>query len=357
MSYHLRRYKNSRYWYARITRPDGSRNNWKSTRKTSKRDAERVAQQWDAAESSGRTVVTLEQALQLLAIHMKRHNDKPSTMEVLELKGRWLCKGFGHNRDIATIKLADTEAYLDERRRAGRKDATIAKELGYLVAALKRCFKLNLYAGNFDAVWPDALAKQFPGKTRWITWDEYLRILDEIYAQWRDHLIVYVSTGIRFAELYTLHTRDIRNGILRVRGTKTDGAVREIPLSAEAAEVLNRRAQSSTDGTLFELTSPDIKSQKRAWLRALASACRRLKIQHVSTNDCRRTFASWCWHRGIDKELVIRWMGHSSAAMVDRVYQQPSMDHYRDEIAKFPSRHLPPTTPLPPTPTPPQSWN
>lgn len=36
MSYHLRRYEHSRYWYARITRPDGSRNNWKSTRKTSK---------------------------------------------------------------------------------------------------------------------------------------------------------------------------------------------------------------------------------------------------------------------------------------------------------------------------------
>lgn len=357
MSYHLRHYENSKYWYARITRPDGSRNNWKSTRKTSKRDAERVAQQWDAAESSGTVVVTLAQALQLLSQHMERHGDKPSTMEVLRLKSSWLVGILGHARDIATIKLADTEAYLDERRKMGRKDATIAKELGYLVAALKRCFKLNLYHGNYESVWPDALAKQFAGKTRWITWDEYLRILEEIFPAWRDHLIVYVSTGVRFAELYTLHTRDIRNGILRVQGTKTDGAVREIPLSAEAAEVLKRRAQSSTNGVLFDLTSPDIKSQKRAWLRALASACRRLKIPHVSTNDCRRTFASWCWHRGIDKQMVIRWMGHSSEAMVDRVYQQPSMDHYREEIAKFPSRHLPPTVPPAPTTPAPSPWN
>lgn len=345
MSYHLRRYEHSRYWYARITRPDGSRNNWKSTRKTSKRDAERVAQQWDAAESSGHTVVTLEQAFQLLAKHMQRKQDTASTLEVLRLKASHVTSAFGLQRDISTIKLADTEAYLDHRRGQGRKDATIAKELGYLLAALKRCFKLDLYVGNFEALWPEGLSKVFKGKQRWLTWNEYLQLIDELAPQWRDHLIVYVSTGVRFAELYTLRAYHVRSGQLVVHGTKTDGALRKIPLSVEANEVLQRRIKTSTDGVLFPLASPSLPAQKRAWLRALRSACRRLKIAHTSTNDLRRTFASWCWHRGVDKDVLRRWMGHSSSKMIDDVYGQPSDAHFRDEMAKFPTRHLTPISP------------
>jgi integrase len=345
VSYHLRRYKNSQYWYARITCSDGSRGNWKSTRKERKRDAVTVAEQWDAAATTGHRVVTLEKAFQLLAEHMRRKGGSKSTMEVLELKASHVASAFGAQRDIATLSVRDTEAYLDHRRGQGRKDATIAKELGYLSAALRRCHRLDMYSGNFEALWPDALAKVFKGKQRWITWHEYLRLLDEIAPQWKDHLIVYVSTGCRFSELYTLRSSDVRAGTLTVRGTKTDGAERKVPLSVEAAEALQRRVSESTDGVLFRLTSPDLASQKRAWLRALGSACRRLKMPHASTNDLRRTFASWCWHRSVDKDAVRRWMGHSSSKMLEEVYAQPSADHFRDEIAKFPTRHLTPISP------------
>ena len=350
MSFHLMRQKNSRYWYARITRPDSTRTSWKSTRKTSKRDAESVARQWDSAESSGHTVVTLEQAFQLLAQHMKRKKDSEDTMEILALKASHVATALGKERDISTIKLADTEAYLDHRREQGRSDTTIAKELGYLLGALKRCHRLDLYTGNWEALWPEALPKQFPGKTRWITWHEYLLLLDTISDQWRDHLVVYVSTGVRFAELYLLRTSSVRNGTLRVDGTKTEGAAREIPLSVEADEALKRRITMTSSGVLFPVSSTGdgdlMDNQKRAWLRALSGACRRAKIPHVSTNDLRRTFCSWCWHRGIDKDAVRRWMGHSSSKMIDAVYAQPSSDHYRTEIAKFPTRHLPPVRTL-----------
>lgn len=348
MSYHLYRFKRSKYWSARITRPDGTRGNWISTRKTRRRDAEAVAQQRDAAESSGRATVALENALQLLAQHMVRKKDTASTMEVLELKSRWLCKIIGHSRDISTLKLADTERYLDERRAMGRGDATIAKELGYLIGALRRCFKLGLYAGNYEALWPEALPKAFKGRKRWLTWQEYLSLLETISDQWRDHLITYVGTGVRFAELYALNTTDVRREILHVAGTKTEGANRLIPLSVEAREALDRRAQLSVDGRLFPVTSTGqgdaMKNQKRAWLRALSKGCKRAGIPHASTNDLRRTFISWCWHRGIDKDAVRRWVGHGSSKMIDSVYGQPSMEHYREEIAKFPTRHLPPVS-------------
>ena len=59
MTYHLRRYRNSRYWYARITRPDGVRGNWLSTREEDRFEAERVARGWDEAVIYGRETTTV----------------------------------------------------------------------------------------------------------------------------------------------------------------------------------------------------------------------------------------------------------------------------------------------------------
>lgn len=352
MSYHLRRYEKSQYWYARITRPNGERGNWKSTRKARKLDAKRVAEQWDAAATSNHRIVTLDEALELLAAHKERKRASDATMEVLSLKGSHLRSFFGPLRDIETITLRDTEAYLDMRRARKRSDATISKELGTLQSALRRCHKLGLYLQHWDAVWPEVLAKSFAGRTRWFTWDEYLRVLDEIAPQWRDHLIVYVSTGVRFSELYRLRSHNLRGAWLRIDGTKTEGAKREIPLSPDAIEVLDRRVKASTTGELFPLTSPDLDAQKRAWLRALAGACKRCQLVHASTNDLRRTFCSWARQLGVDEQVVVGWMGHRSSRMVREVYAQPSKAQGEREIAKMPSRWLTPMSPQTPPPRP-----
>lgn len=267
-------------------------------------------------------------------------------MQILEDKAKQVCRILGHERIISTLTLSDTESYLDRRRAEGITDHTISHEMGKLRAALRRCHQLDLYTGNIAKLWPEALPKQFKGKTRWLKFAEYTAIAEAIYAKWRDHLVIYVHTGVRFSELYTLDTSDVvaKGRMLVVRGTKTDGAVRRIPLSDVARETLERRASMSITGKLFELESPDLDSQKRAWLRALAKACKRSGLPHASTNDLRRTFASWCWHLDIDVEAVIRWMGHGSDKMVRQVYQQPSDDHYLREIGKFklPNEEQPP---------------
>ncbi len=269
-------------------------------------------------------------------------------MEVLSLKASHLRSFFGPARDIATIGLQDTEAYYDMRHALGRSDATISKELGTLQSALRRCHKLGLYHAHWDAIWPEVLGKSFAGRTRWLTWDEYLALLEEIAPQWRDHLIVYVSTGVRFSELYSLQSHNVRGGWLHIDGSKTEGAKRDVPLSIEAAEALARRVKTSTTGQLFPLTSPDLDAQKRAWLRALAGACRRLTLAHASTNDLRRTFCSWAYQQGVAELVVVGWMGHRNSRMVREVYAQPSRQQGEREIAKMPTRHLPPVTPMSP---------
>ena len=54
--------------------------------------------------------------------------------------------------------------------------------------------------------------------------------------------------------------------------------------------------------------------------RDLARACRAAKIPRVSPNDLRRTFASLLVQDGVPLDVVAKLLGHSSAAMVYRVY-------------------------------------
>jgi integrase len=352
--YYVRKRKGSPYWYSKIRLPGGGYLDWQSTTQKTKREAERVAEKREKDALAGRSETSLEDALDMLTQYMIDKKNSEKTLEILELKGRHLCHVIGAARDLQSIVLADTEDYMRKRRADGVEDATIAKELGYLLQAMRRCKRHKLYHGDPSDLWPDALAKTFEGRRRWLLWQEYLATIDHIDKNWRDHLIVYTATGVRFSELYTLHTRDIdfERGIMHVRGTKTrrsktgvGGADRHLPISVEAREVLWRRAQATDDGLLFHITSTGggdlLENQKRAWLRALTSACKRAKIAHASTNDLRRTFVSWCWHHDMDILAVQRWMGHGSKKMIEQVYAQPDIEHYRTEIAKFPARYMP----------------
>jgi hypothetical protein len=53
---------------------------------------------------------------------------------------------------------------------------------------------------------------------------------------------------------------------------------------------------------------------------ALRRACERAKLPHTSFNDCRRTFATWLREEGVSAELIAPAMGHTTTAMVQKVY-------------------------------------
>jgi integrase len=157
---------------------------------------------------------------------------------------------------------------------------------------------------------------------------------------WSDHFVTYVYTGMRLQELYRLRPEHVLVDHLFIDGAKTERADRTVPLAPDALAIIERRAQNvGPDGFLFPITSDGdnaearMDNQSRAWLRALRGACKRAGVAHASTDDLRRTFASWSWQSGVDETLCVRWLGHSSAKMVRAVYGQPSQEQGRREIA------------------------
>jgi hypothetical protein len=139
-----------------------------------------------------------------------------------------------------------------------------------------------------------------------------------------------------------------------VDGTKTKAAKRWIPCDADVWPVLTARAKAHPTGPLYptEWQRGRICGDARVWALAVAKkraeaagddprdpkALERHRMAPWSTNDLRRTFASWLCQAGAPELEVTRLLGHTSSAMVRRVYAQMSGDALRRAIDRLPCR-------------------
>jgi integrase len=351
-----------------ITPPDGAPYE-RSTKCTRKSEARAVAERWDRETALARNPITLEQAFDRLYQHKRDKHCSAATFEILDLKVAHLLGFFGRDRLVDSLRRDDVLKYLRHRRAKGVSDQTIELELKELRAALRQLAAHELYDRNPSALWPKAELRPAKKRTRWLTPDEFKRLWaalggttgywrkqrhgagrhggaeqrrqwiehkDPMGQDWRDHLTMYCYTGMRLSELYRVTAKHVDGDHLTIAGTKTEGAERIVPLAPEALAVVQRRSDRYPRGPLFPLALENMEAQERAWLRALAKACKHAALVHASTNDLRRTFCSWAWQGGVPLELVVRWMGHASTRMVMEVYGQTSKAQGREHIARLP---------------------
>lgn len=330
-----------RYYSVRITLP-GAPTFERSTKCERRADARAVAERLHAEAAAAESREPLAGALDTLIGLRVRQRRAPATIEKLEQKAAHLIAYFGDERDARELRLIHTTGYVAHRRAQRVSDSTIAMELTVLVSAVRYLQKLERYDRDPRALWPDELQHGSGVRTRWLPWAEHARVLLAMPAEFRDHFVVYCATGLRFSELYSVRAVDLiataEGHELRVRGTKTAGAVRTVPVNGDVLEALQRRAEFAPDGPLFPVKRADLKSQKAAWAKALGRACRAARVAHASTNDLRRTFASWAFQEGVAEALTIEWLGHESSRMVRRVYAHASSEQHAREGAKLPSR-------------------
>ena len=273
-----------------------------------------------------------------------------------------------------SIRLADARrahvlAYVDQRLAEGAARTTVAKELSTLGGALKGAADREwMTEASAVAALPRFSATSKP-KTRWLTPDEFPRLLAALdtlptgpgrrsisdierarFAALRRHeverrrLFLWVAclTGAELSVLESLSWADIdlARGTIRLNGTKTEARDRTVPLDAGLAGQLAAVPEAHRVGLVLG-----------GWKnvrRDLAAACIRAGIARVSPHSFRHTFASWLVQRGVDLFVVAKLMGHGSTAMVQRHYGHLSPKNYADAIAVLPSFDIAPT---PATPT------
>lgn len=221
------------------------------------------------------------------------------------------------------------ERYADTREEEGAAKTTVKKELRALGAMLRYGKRSGIWLGDIAAIIPE-YADTYEPRTRALTFLEAKALLTELEkpsntqpaeaAKNRAAFVAFVlATGARLGEALRAQRDDISKGSIRIRGSKTKLAKREVPISGFFADlaVYVLACIGDRKGRMFDTWSNPT--------RDLDVACKHAGIDRVTPNDLRRTYASWLiGDLSMDLDTARRMLGHSSTRMLERVYGQVS---------------------------------
>jgi integrase len=142
-------------------------------------------------------------------------------------------------------------------------------------------------------------------------------------------------TGCRLAEAGALTWGDVSfsDGILRVAGTKTDAAHREVPLNDDAKTLLQKIKARREKSRLHQGLDATVPATERILLvrearKSLTRACKAVGVPRLGHHDLRDAFATGCIEAGVDIPTVAGWLGHSDGgALLMRVYNHHRRPH------------------------------
>jgi integrase len=204
------------------------------------------------------------------------------------------------------IRRSDVDAFISAR---GAKPATIAREIGTLSHALKLAVEWELLTTNPAA--GVKLPKLPPGKTGFLTEQQFETAMAEAAEWMRAPIALAVSTGMRRGELLGLRWADVnfRSRQIILARTK-NGESRALYLNDSALAVLAKLPRSG------ELCFPGIAGGQLS--NAVRRLFKRLGFDGLSFHSLRHTHASWLVQRGVDLFPVSQLLGHKSLKMTMR---------------------------------------
>lgn len=133
-------------------------------------------------------------------------------------------------------------------------------------------------------------------------------------------------SGMRLKEAGRMTWSDINleNGIMNIRGSKTEGSIRTVPLIPAMRELLFR----------IEKGGPKVFTAESA-LGSLKSACKALKVAKINHHDLRHLYATTVIESGVDIPTLSRWLGHvDGGALCMKTYGHLRPLHSAEAAAK-----------------------
>jgi integrase len=158
-----------------------------------------------------------------------------------------------------------------------------------------------------------------------------------------DFLRFLAFTGCRLKEAALVRWQDVDfgRGVIRVTGTKTAAATREVPIIPVARELLDRIVERRRkSATLSAGGEPHVDPAApvlavREGQKSLNRACETAGVPRLTHHDLRDVFATTCIESGIDIPTVAAWLGHADGgALLMRVYAHHRRAHSVAQAAK-----------------------
>lgn len=301
-------YKRGTVWWAR-----GGRAFRKSTGHTDERKARLVANRWERELADPTHYRAHKATVASAAERWLRETEaagmNPETRRFYDPKIRHVVAGLGH------VKLSDLThekvlAYVNAREAAGAARHSVHRELTALRLTLRSASRRGEFGKDVKAVLP-RYSTGYEPRTTWLTDVDAWKLIAALEPE-RGAVVAYIlATAADRSSVFAAEEGDVQPLTVAVRGTKTSTRKREVPRVALLAPFLDFAVKH---GPPF-----------RAWdnmHRDLRAACRRAGVVEVTARDLRRTVATWLVKAGVPFEVVAKFLGHASTAMLYRVYGQ-----------------------------------
>lgn len=256
-----------------------------------------------------------------------------------------------YGRELREVSAFDVERVKSKRLKAGRKPATVNRDLDRIRSVLSRAVEWGFLAAH-----PLKSVKRAKGadnsRVRYLTGAEEKRLRAALARReaerrahresgnawckerggdgrpmwpadgFTDHLMPLVllalNTGLRRGELLALEWRSVNFGtcVLTVEaGNAKSSKARHVPLNIEALEVLTRWRRQSTGALVFPGAEGERMGHVNTSWEALTAAA---KLVDFRFHDLRHSFASRLVMAGVDLNTVRELLGHADLKMTLR---------------------------------------
>ena len=183
---------------------------------------------------------------------------------------------------------------------------TFNQELQIFIRFFNHCKELGWVDSNpFKRVKP---LKEKPKGERYYFREKDLKLLFKLYPKYADPVNTLLYTGLRFTDVYTLHSNSVVNGYLRLQMNKTEDYL-NIPLSGTVLAILEPRING---GHLFpELQSGRSRIKFRKDVQSIFDKDF-VRKNNINLHTFRHTYAHNMLNKGVPKEVLQTLLGHRS---------------------------------------------
>lgn len=215
--------------------------------------------------------------------------------------------------DINTITANDVDDWIARRLRQVSR-AEVHKEKQQLGHVLKVCKRAGLWSGELSAIMPTDWKTGAKPDDRWMPMAELLVLLAALPPHRAAVVAFAAAFGANPAVAKRARWEDFSGGYMLLRDHKNAHRWRRVRVMVHLAHLAH--------GALWWLSQSGTFKQ---WLesntsRDLRAACKSAGVRYVPLKNMRHSFCHYCLIAKVPERDVARYMGHTSDAMVRRVY-------------------------------------
>lgn len=244
---------------------------------------------------------------------------------------------------IGEITCIDIQRYVNELIKRGYGLSTIKKQMRIVTAPLKQASALHIISADpgigirlpsrYNVAKPERLMEAY-------TDEEQTALRSVLSGRQRNGyaaIALMIETGLRVGEALALRWQDVqltrkriyvRNTVVRLANkkqsfiqdsVKSESSRRTVPLTPEAIKLLERLYERRKNEWVF--TNCDGERLSYEALRYQTRiACQEAGIEYRGEHVFRHTFATNCYHKGIDVKILSRLLGHADVNITYNLY-------------------------------------